>query len=453
MSYLPNTEADVEAMLRKIGVKSFEELVADIPPEIRSQAQIKLPAGLSELETVDKVARLAAENRPARDLISFLGGGAYDHYVPAAVDHILLRSEFYTAYTPYQAEVSQGTLEHIFEFQTAVCELTGLDVANASLWDGPSAAAEAAFLALRATGRDHIALSGTLHPEAAQVISTYAAGPGFAVTALPMDEAGGQTPVPVAGLPSGTGVVVVQQPNFFGVIEDTAAWAEAAHRAGALLAVVQNPMTLGVVEAPGVLGADVVVGDVQPLGNGLNYGGPSAGYMACRASLLRQLPGRLVGRTVDAEGRTCYTLTLQAREQHIRRAKATSNICSNQALNALAATVYLALLGPAGLRELGSLCLQRAHALRQRLEALPGGVTAVFSGPFFHEFALRLPLSAPEFRRRMRRQGVDPGIPLGRWFPERDRELLVAVTEVNSPVQLDRYVEAAGRALGEGVAA
>lgn len=437
-------------MLGAVGVASLDDLFAHLPQSLRLEG-LALPSGLTEAETRDHLQLLAGADTVWGGS-SFVGGGFYRHHVPAAVRAMVGRSEFATSYTPYQAEVSQGTLEHIFEFQTAVCELTGLDVSNASLWDGPSAAAEAAFLALRATGRDHIALSGALHPETAQVISTYAAGPGFTITALPVDETGGQTPPPAAGVAQGTGVVVVQQPNFFGVIEDTAAWADAAHQAGALLAVIQNPVTLGVLEAPGASGADIVVGDVQPLGNGLNFGGPSAGYMACRGSLLRQLPGRLVGRTVDAEGRTCYTLTLQAREQHIRRAKATSNICSNQALNALAATVYLALLGPVGLRELGSVCLQRAHALRGRLEALPG-VTAAFTGPFFHEFALRLPLPAPEFRRRLREQGVDPGIPLGRWFPQRDRELLVAVTEVNAPVWLDRYVEAANRALREEVAA
>jgi len=449
-AYLPHSDQDRAQMLAAVGATSVDDLFAALPESLRV-AGLALPPGLTEAETRDHLQLLADENK-VWGHSSFVGAGFYRHHVPAAVRAMIGRSEFATSYTPYQAEVSQGTLAHIFEFQTAVCELTGLDVANASLWDGPSAAAEAAFLALRATGRDRMALSGALHPETNQVISTYAAGPGFSITPLPVDETSGQTPPPLSGPPSDTGVVVLQQPNFFGVVEDTAAWAKAAHQAGALLVVVQNPVTLGVLEAPGVLGADIAVGDVQPLGNGLNFGGPSAGYMACRGSLLRQLPGRLVGRTVDAEGRTCYTLTLQAREQHIRRAKATSNICSNQALNALAATVYLALLGPVGLRELGSLCLQRAHALQERLKALPG-VTAAFSGPFFHEFTLRLPFPANEFRRRLREQGVDPGIPLGRWFLEKDRELLVAVTEVNSPTGLDRYVEAAGRALTEGVAA
>lgn len=449
-AYLPHSHRDREHMLAVLGVGSVDGLFGALPPHLHLEC-LGLPAAMTETETQERLRRLAAADRVWGGA-SFLGAGCYRHAVPAAVRAVTGRSEFATSYTPYQAEVSQGTLEHIFEFQTAVCELTGLDVANASLWDGPSAAAEAAFLALRHNGREGIACSAGLHPETVQVITTYAEGPGFTLTRLDLDPETGRTSPPAEGTLDSAGVVVLQQPNFFGVIEDTAAWAAAAHASGALLAVMQNPMTLGVLEAPGLLGADIVVGDVQPFGNGLSYGGPSAGYMACRGQLLRQLPGRLVGRTVDSEGRTCYTLTLQAREQHIRRAKATSNICSNQALNALAATVYLALLGPTGLRDLGSLCLQRAHHLLRRLTALPG-VTAAYQGPVFQEFALRLPISAFAFRRRLRGLGVDPGVPLGRWFPERERELLVAVTELNPPSELDRYVEAATRVLAEEVAA
>lgn len=450
--YLPHSDDDRARMLETIGLESIDQLFSDLPEGLRLQ-HLDLPGALTEEETRGSIERLAAANR-AWGGSSFLGAGCYRHHVPAAVRAIIGRSEFSTSYTPYQAEVSQGTLEHIFEFQTAVCELTGLEVANASLWDGPSAAAEAAFLALRSNGREVIACSAGLHPETRQVIETYAGGPGLEVVTIELDPHSGQTQANAETLAQleGCGVVLLQQPNFLGVVEDTAAWAAAAHEAGALLAVVQYPLTLGLLEAPGVLGADIAVGDVQPFGNAMCFGGPSAGYMACRAKLLRQLPGRLVGRTLDADGRTCYTLTLQAREQHIRRAKATSNICSNQALNALASTAYLTLLGPQGLSELGSLCLRRAHSLVERLETLPG-IERAYTGPFFNEVTLRLPLAAAEFRQRMRSLGIDPGVPLERWFPDRPQDLLVAVTEMNPPERLEAYLDAARRALTEEVAA
>jgi glycine dehydrogenase subunit 1 len=338
--------------------------------------------------------------------------------------------------------VSQGTLQAIFEFQSSICELTGLDAANASMYDGPSAAAEAAFMALRETKREQIVCSAGVHPEILQVVKTYASGPSIAVEVLGLEVETGRTADPLASLSRETGVLLVQQPNFFGMVEDTAALAAAAHSVGALLVVIQNPVTLALLQAPGELGADIVVGDVQPFGNTMSFGGPSAGYLACRQPHLRQLPGRLVGQTVDADGRTCYTLTLQAREQHIRRSKATSNICSNEALNALAATIYLALLGPEGLTELASICLERAHYLQAGLSTVPG-IDPVFTGPFFHEFALRITGGASAFASSMRRHGIDPGVPLGRFSPEWADLLLVAVTELNSRTDLDAYIESA----------
>lgn len=439
-AYLPHSPEDRTRMLTTIGVASIDELFAAIPHEL-GLASLSIPAGKTEAEVAAHLGGLAAANTACGSR-SFLGAGCYHHHIPAAVRSIVSRSEFATSYTPYQAEVSQGTLQHIFEFQTAICELTGLEVANASLWDGASATAEATFLALRQTRREAIVVSEGLHPEVLQVLRTYAAGPGFEVREAALNGDTGQTTPPAGDSLSDAGVIVVQQPNFFGVVEDVRPLAEAAHDAGALLAVVQNPMTLGLLEAPGRLGADIAVGDVQVFGNAMAFGGPSAGYMAATRQCLRQLPGRLVAETKDRDGRTCYTLTLQAREQHIRRAKATSNICSNQALNALAATVYLALLGPRGLRELGEICVRRAHRLHDGLIAL-GSLSGVYSGPFFHEFAVRLPQPAESFLKRMRDAGFEAGVPLTRWWPDRRNDLLVAVTEMNEPSDLAAYIEEA----------
>ena len=447
-----HTDDDRRHLLRTVGVSEVDELFEPVPQSIR-QAGLHIAPGLSEPETQQRMETLASANQYLGPH-SFLGAGCYHHYLPATVRAITSRSEFSTAYTPYQPEVSQGTLQHIFEFQTCVCELTGLEAANASLYDGPSALAEAAFMALRLTQREGILASAGVHPEAVQVVETYSAGPELEVQMLPLDTASGRTLLPSEGLPPSVGAVLVQQPNCLGVVEDLAPLAQAAHSAGALLVVSVNPGTLGVLEAPGKLGADIVVGDAQVFGNAPSFGGPSAGFLSCSAGHLRQLPGRVVGQTTDSEGRICYVLTLQAREQHIRRAKATSNICSNQALSALAATVHLALLGPQGLRERGEICLQRAHHLQSALCALPG-VTPYVSGPFFSEFALALPCLAEDFRQAMRARGVDPGVPLARieagaravLAGSASQVMLVAVTEVNAPEALERYVSTAAEVL------
>lgn len=452
-AFLSHTESDRRAMLEVIGARSIDELFGVIPDELRA-GSLGLPARRTEQEVRRDMEDLASQNRPYGSK-SFLGAGCYNHYVPSSVGAIVGRTEFSTAYTPYQAEVSQGTLQHIFEFQTMITALTGLDVANASMYDAFTALAEAAFLALRSNARDRIVISEGVHPEARGVVRTYAAGPGFPVAVASLDPDHGRTRIRAADLEA-AGALLVQQPNVFGVIEDLTPLAQAAHEVGCLLVVSQNPLTLGLLESPGALGADVAVGDVQVFGGRLNFGGPSAGYLACRKELVRQLPGRLVGQTVDLDGRLCYTLTLQAREQHIRRARATSNICSNQALNALAATVYLALLGPHGLHDVGAVCVRRAHHLQRCLCALPG-MELVFDGPFFHEFALRLPGDAGEFAERMRELGVDPGVPLGRFESERPEgappaflprdTLLVAVTESNMPEDLECYLDCARRVL------
>ena len=438
-------------MLELIGAPSAQSLFAQIPGQLR-RAPLDLPRGLSEQDMRVSVEALAAADRPPGPA-SFLGAGCYRHFVPAAVRALVSRSEFATAYTPYQPEVSQGTLEHIFEFQTCICEITGMDVSNASLYDGPSALAEGAFMALRATHGDRIAVSAGVHPEARHVLATYASGPEIAVVSLPLDPRAGTTTIPSGG---DLGAILVQQPNYLGVIEDLEALAEAAHALGALLVVSVNPAPLGLLESPGALGADIVVGDAQVFGCPPAFGGPSVGFLACCQEHVRQIPGRLVSQTVDEDGRVCYTLTMQAREQHIRRAKATSNICSNQALSALAATIHLALLGPSGLRDRADICLRRAHHLRTRLCALPG-VAPLVDGPCFNEFALRLPCPAEDFRQAMRARGVDPGVPLVRLWqgqpvtaeiaPVTGAALLVAVTELNPPEALEAYVLAAAETL------
>jgi glycine dehydrogenase subunit 1 len=452
MGYTVHTDDDRRRMLQAVGAANVTDLFATVPPILR-RPELQLAPGRSEPETRTEMERLAAANRPLGPY-SFLGAGCYNHYVPSTVRAIASRSEFATAYTPYQPEVSQGTLQHIFEFQTCIAELTGLEAANASLYDGPSALAEAAFMALRLTQREGIFVSAGVHPEAVRVVATYAGGPGLEIQRMPLDTTTGRTTVPTAGMPATVGAVLVQQPNCLGVVEDLAPLAHAAHAAGALLVVSVNLGTLGVLEAPGRLGADIVVGDAQVFGNAPAFGGPSAGFLACSSTHLRQLPGRVVGQTLDADGRTCYVLTLQAREQHIRRAKATSNICSNQALSALAATVHLALLGPRGLRERGELCLQRAHFLQSGLCSLPG-VHLCVDGPFFSEFALALSCSAEGLRQDMRRRGLDPGVPLTRLelgstpvLPgSADQVLLVAVTEVNTPQSLDAFIALAREVL------
>jgi glycine dehydrogenase subunit 1 len=460
MPYTVHSDEDRRHMLEVIGASSTADLFAQIPERLRG-ASLRLPPGLSEQETRVRLDALAAADRLPGPT-SFLGAGCYRHFVPAAVRSLVSRSEFATAYTPYQPEVSQGTLEHIFEFQTCICEITGMDVSNASLYDGPSALAEGAFMALRATHGDHIAVSAGVHPESRHVLTTYASGPGLSILELPLDPGSGATALAGLGAPGGAalsqdiGAVLLQQPNYLGVVEDLEPLAVAAHAHGALLVVSVNPAPLGLLESPGVLGADIVVGDAQVFGCPPAFGGPSVGFLACKQEHLRQIPGRLVSQTVDEDGLVCYTLTLQAREQHIRRAKATSNICSNQALSALAATIDLALLGPTGLRDRADICLRRAHYLQSRLCALPG-IRPLVGGPFFSEFALRLPCPAEDFRAAMRARGVDPGVPLARLWRGQptpaqvaalaDGVLLVAVTELNPPEALDAYVQAAGELL------
>lgn len=435
--YLPNTEAERAAMLKEIGVKTFEELISHIPASVRAKP-LDIQEGLSELELSAYMQKLAAKNKPASQQASFLGGGSYRRFVPAVVPAIISRSEFATAYTPYQPEVSQGSLQAIYEFQTAICLITGMDVANASMYDGPTAAAEAAMMAVRlaTTARKKVVISGGVNPEHRMVTETYATAFGIettiASTGSNLDSA----------IDKDVACFVVQYPNYFGCIEELEAIAKTVHSHGALLVVISDPISLGLLKAPGDLGADIVVGDAQSCGNFLSFGGPSAGYMACRKEFIRQLPGRLAGMTVDNRGQRAFTLTLQTREQHIRRAKATSNICTNQALNALAMLVYLTCMGPQGLRELAQITLQRAHYLAEKLTAIDG-VKLTFDQPFFNEFALTLPagVKAQEVLDQLKDKGILGGINLSTSYPELGASILIAVTEMNPVAELDQFVE------------
>ncbi len=454
-------------MLATVRASSIDDLFAEIPEEVRRRGPLALPAGLSEPEVVAELRRLAGKNVPASQLVSFLGAGAYDHYVPAVVDAVVSRGEFLTAYTPYQPERSQGLLQTIFEFQTAICELTGMDVSNASMYDGGTALAEASFLAGVQTRRGHVVLSAGVHPEYRQVLATESAGYGPRPQTVGL-LAGAATDLDAlaAALGDDTAAVVVQQPNFFGALEDLPAVAELAHAAGALFVVVADPVSLGLLEAPGRLGADIVVGEAQPLGNAMSFGGPGAGYIAVTTKLMRRIPGRLVGETVDLEGRRGYVLTLQTREQHIRREKATSNICSNHALNALATLVYVSWLGKQGLPDLGLHCARKAAYLRERLLALPG-VAAFTGGPVFREFAIRLPRPAAEVIDALVPEGFLAGVAAGRFAgmfdgskteggdaesAALDDVLLVAVTEKRTRAELDAFADALGRVLAGGEA-
>jgi len=434
--YLPLSDEDRAEMLGAIGVASQEDLFASVPAALRTE--LDLPGGMSELELTRHVGALARRNQDLTQWHSFLGAGAYSRFIPAAVLQVIGRPEFFTAYTPYQAEASQGWLQTIFEFQSLVAELTGLDYANASMYEAATALAEAAMMAVAHTGRRRVTIAGTVHPEYRKVVEAYAAGRGIPVDVVSTGA------VPDAGALDGSAALLFQQPNFFGQVEDAAALCATAHEAGALAVVAADPISLALLQPPGEYGADIAVGECQQLGVPLWYGGPYCGYLAASAPLLRRLPGRLVGETVDHEGRRGFVLTLQAREQHIRRESATSNICTNQALIALAATAYMAVMGAHGLRRVAELSVQRAHDLAARVVAKPG-YSLAFDGPFLWEFTVRCDRPAAEVLDTMRERGVLGGVDLGA-VPTMNEPmpdcLLVAVTEMNSPESLDAFIEA-----------
>jgi glycine dehydrogenase subunit 1 len=434
--YLSLTERDREAMLAAVGADSVEALFADVPAGVRLGRALDLEPPLSEPELVAHLEELASRNVDAGAELSFLGAGIYDHYVPALVDAILQRGEFLTAYTPYQPELSQGVLQAIFEYQTAICELTGMDVSNASGYDGATVAADACYVAKHATGRSKVVVTEATSPQVRQVVKTYAPGFGLEVAEVP-HEAGTTDPGALAEAAEDAAAVIFQQPNFFGLLEPAPDLAAAAAAAGALAVAHVDPVSLGVLEAPGAYGCSLAIGEGQSAGNHLSFGGPHYGFLAAKAEFTRRMPGRIIGETTDGEGRRGYVLTLQTREQHIRREKATSNITTNQTLLALAGLITLSWLGPQGLREVGETCLGLAAYAAERL-----GERLVFpEGTPFKEVAIRVNRPAREVVREARARGVHPGYPLGRDYPGMDDVLLVALTEKRTPPEVDRLCD------------
>lgn len=441
MNYISNTPAERERMLKTIGIERIEDLFSAIPEAVVLDRPLNIPAGLSELELLKEVKKKAARNRSLEELVSFLGAGAYDHYIPSIIDHLISRSEFYTAYTPYQAELSQGTLQAIYEFQSMICELTGMEIANASLLDGGSATGEAVLMASRLTRKRKILISKGIHPAYREVAITYGRQQGLefkeiglAGTTTDLESLKGE-------LDEETGAVVVQYPNFFGSLEDMKVIQELlSSRKNTLLIVIANPIALGILKPPSDFAADIVIGEGQSLGNSLSYGGPFLGYMATKKRYSRQLPGRIAGATTDVEGKRGYVLTLQTREQHIRREKATSNICSNEALNALVATIYLATMGKEGIREVAEQSLKKAHYLAEGIDNLPG-FTVINRDNFFHEFLITTPVAIAEVKQKLLEEGILAGLDISRFDYEREG-LLICVTEKRTREELDRYLKA-----------
>ena len=445
--YTSATEADRREMLEAIGVASIDELFVDVPSGVRLDRELALPPGRSEQEVHAELRALAGRNVSTDDELCFLGAGMYDHYVPSLVDSIILRSEFLTPYTPYQPEISQGGLQVMFEYQTAICELTGLPVSNASVYEGPSAVGAAGYLARMANRRTKFVVSRGLHPHARETLRTLSGGYGTTVEEVPLRGGVTDADALAEAVDDDTGAVFLQYPNFLGAVEDLEALAPVAKETGALLVCACDPLPLAILRPPGDAGVDVAVGEGQTLGNRLDFGGPSFGFFAATEEHMRRMPGRIAGETTDADGRRGFVLTLQTREQHIRREKATSNICTAQALNALAGMIYLAWLGRRGAVELAELMLKRTAYARERLDALRG-VTLLHDAPVVREFAVRLPAREGDGLAAVQRivdrcaeHGVNPGYPLGRDYPELEDSLLVAITEQRSRADIDRLAE------------
>ncbi|OHB69675.1 MAG: glycine dehydrogenase (aminomethyl-transferring) [Planctomycetes bacterium RBG_13_63_9] len=438
MPYLPNTTDDQQAMLEAIGVCSLDELFSMVPAELRLGRELDLPPAMGEMELSAHLAELAGRNTVAGQTACFLGGGSYDHFIPAVVDFVASRSEFYTSYTPYQAEASQGNLQALFEYQTLITQLTGMDVSNSSLYDGGSAAAEAVLMALSSTrGKRRVVLAASVHPEYRQVLATYLANLDVELVTVATPEGTVAAEQLQRAVDQQTACVLIQHPNFFGCLEAMNDLGEITHKAGALLVAAVDPISLGLLRRPADYGADIVVAEGQSLGTPMGYGGPYLGIMACRERFLRRLPGRVVGQTVDRRGKRCWVLTLQTREQHIRREKATSNICTNQGLIALRAAVYLALMGPAGMRSVAELCLQKARYAAERLTA-DSPHSLAFDRPTFKEFVLRVgDGKVDQLLEAARHEGILAGVPLGRWYPELADCMLVTVTEKRTKAEID----------------
>lgn len=444
MPYIPHTEREIREMLQAIGLNSLDDLFSAVPHELKLNKPLNLPTSLSEQELVAEMKKLSAGNSTVDDHVSFIGAGAYNHYLPSVVNHTLLRSEFYTSYTPYQPEISQGTLQAIFEYQTLICQLTGMDVANASMYEGASATAEAVLMARRINNRKKVVISSTLHPEYRDVVRTYLKSQQVTVEEIMhCTEAGTTLPEVVKRhIDEETACLVVQQPNFFGCIEDLKALGELAHNNGAVfIVVISEPISLGLLKPPGDLGADIVIGEGQSLGNSLSFGGPYLGFFATREKYLRQMPGRLVGETTDKDGNRGFILTLSTREQHIRREKATSNICTNEGLCALAATVYMCMLGKKGMTELARLNLSKAEYLKKALQGIKG-VKLAFNAPTFNEFVIEVEREPEELLKSLSGKGIWGGVSLKRFYPHLDRHILLCATEMNTRVDMDKLAEA-----------
>ncbi|MFS0780954.1 aminomethyl-transferring glycine dehydrogenase subunit GcvPA [Bacillus sp. 1P06AnD] len=440
--YLPMTENDQKEMLDAIGVSHIDELFEDIPESVRFKGELQIKAAKSESALTKELSALAARNKDAKSYTSFLGAGVYDHYAPIIVDHVLSRSEFYTAYTPYQPEISQGELQAIFEFQTMICELTGMDVANSSMYDGGTALAEAAMLSCGSTRRKKVLVSRAVHPQFRAVLDTYAKGQYIEVIDIPYSDGLTDLSALEQQMDGDVAGVIVQYPNFFGRIEELDKMEGIIHGHKGHFIVCSNPLALGALTPPGEFGADIVIGDAQPFGIPAAFGGPHCGYFAVNNKLMRKVPGRLVGQTVDEDGQRGFVLTLQAREQHIRRDKATSNICSNQALNALAASVAMTALGKVGVQEMSLQNIRKAHYAKKRLQE--NGVEIVFDGPSFNEFVVKLPYSYNECSARLLDKGMIAGYHLGQDYPELKDHMLVAVTELRTKEEIDLLVKELG---------
>lgn len=441
--YIPNTDLEQKQMLESMGMNNIAELFNDIPESIQLNRRLDLNAPMSELEVSKEMKSLAEKNLNNEDLVCFLGAGSYDHYIPSVVKHIISRSEFYTAYTPYQPEISQGTLQAIFEYQTMIAELTGMEVSNASMYDGATACAEAAMIAMENTKRKNIVVSKTVHPDTRKVVETYIKFHGGAI--VEVDYKDGETDIEKLNsvVDKNTAAVIVQNPNFFGIVENLTEVEKLTHSNKALLVMNVDPISLGVLKTPGEIGADIVVGEGQSLGNSMSFGGPYLGFMASTTKLMRKMPGRIVGQTEDLDGKRAFVLTLQAREQHIRREKATSNICSNQGLNALAAAVYMSVMGKEGIKEVAEQCMRKSHYAYNEL-IKSGACKPVFNKPFFKEFAVETATASDKVKDELIQAGILGGYSLEKDYPELKNSLLFCVTEKRSKEEIDKLVELVG---------
>jgi glycine dehydrogenase subunit 1 len=438
MRFIPNTAEEKKEMLRKIGVKNFEDLLSCIPEHLRLKTPLNLPSFLSELEIKKLMHNLSKKNLSTQEYISFLGAGCYDHYIPAIVDYVCQRPEFYTAYTPYQAEASQGTLQIIYEYQSMVCELTGMEVANASMYDGATALSEACHLARIITGKKEILLSQGIHPTYIKCVETYLG------KTIPIPLKNGQTDIwelkNILTQVQDVACICIQHPNFFGNLEAVDEVKEIIDKTQALYIVIPLPISLGIITPPGEYGADIVVTEGQTLGIPQSFGGPGLGILASKKQWIRKMPGRIIGRTQDIEGKQGFVMTLQTREQHIKREKATSNICTNEGLCAIAACVYLTIMGPQGLKEVGELCYSKAHYLAQKIQEIPG-FSLTYGVPFFNEFLVHTPITAEKVVQDLIKDRIFAGVPISKFYKDRENELLIAVTEKRTKEEMDYFIE------------